>query len=103
MANNYLQFSAVIERLTAEERQWLADQLEIVDVFADQAHESHGIDCLLVPAGDRDKESLTEAQRHGDEFARLEVTVPRWSVDEGEGVWRNREPTTKNRQPETEH
>lgn len=32
MANNYLQFSEVLPRLTAEEEQWLVEQLEVVHV-----------------------------------------------------------------------
>jgi hypothetical protein len=36
VANNYLNFSEVLPRLTAEEEQWLEHQLEVVSVFGDR-------------------------------------------------------------------
>jgi hypothetical protein len=38
VANNYLEFSEVIQNLTAEEEAWLRDQLEIIHVFGSQEY-----------------------------------------------------------------
>lgn len=38
MADNYLQFSEIVPRLTAEEEQWLRHQLEVVWIFAGQEY-----------------------------------------------------------------
>ena len=43
MANNYLQFSEVIPRLTADEEHWLAEQLEVVHIHNGKEYTEHDL------------------------------------------------------------
>ena len=48
MANNYMQFSEVIAKLSAREKKWLENQLEVVYVFAGKEYSEDSM-----PAGKR--------------------------------------------------
>jgi hypothetical protein len=43
MANNYLQFSEVLDGLTEPEHRWLQEQLETIFVFGDREHTSKNL------------------------------------------------------------
>jgi hypothetical protein len=62
MANNYVQFSEVMPRLTLEEEQWLKRQLEIVYVF--DGHE-HG-DLELLEDKDPDEAEFVGCRAYRD-------------------------------------
>jgi hypothetical protein len=70
MANNYLEFSAVIERLTAEEEAWLKEQLQPIRVFGEKECPEDAIPAELAD---------TEANWTGSRFLRdKEDCDPQW-------------------------
>jgi hypothetical protein len=70
MANNYLEFSAVIERLTAEEEAWLKEQLQPIHVFGEKECPEDAIPAELAE---------TEADWTGARFLRdKEDCDPQW-------------------------
>jgi hypothetical protein len=58
MADNYLQFSAVLPRLTEAEEAWLKGQLQLIKVFGDREYAEEG-----VPAELADQEADWEGAR----------------------------------------